>query len=168
MSRCPAPGKCWCVLRRPAFATATCTTTTVPIPRACPVVLGHESAGVVESVGRDVRYVKPGDHVITCFSAFCGHCEHCLTGRMEPLRGAGNAAPARRAPRISQSGERARTVCQPGLLRRVHARARTRGRQSTAGHALRTGGADRLRRRLTGVGAVIHTAKVRARRKPLP
>ncbi|MGH6955066.1 MAG: alcohol dehydrogenase catalytic domain-containing protein, partial [Caulobacteraceae bacterium] len=37
-----------------------------------PAVLGHESAGVVEQVGSEVRTVKPGDHVITCLSAFCG------------------------------------------------------------------------------------------------
>ena len=42
-------------------------------PYRLPVVLGHESAGIVEQVGMDVTYVKPGDHVITCLSAFCGH-----------------------------------------------------------------------------------------------
>src|SRR5215469_4780804 len=47
-----------------------------------PVVLGHESSGVVEAVGSEVRSVKPGDHVITCLSAFCGRCEYCLGGRM--------------------------------------------------------------------------------------
>jgi len=46
-----------------------------------PAVLGHESAGVVEQVGSEVRYVAPGDHVITCLSVFCGHCEFCLSGR---------------------------------------------------------------------------------------
>ena len=51
-------------------------------PTPLPSVLGHESAGVVESVGEDVTYVKPGDHVITCLSVFCGHCEFCLTGHM--------------------------------------------------------------------------------------
>ncbi|MCY4655738.1 MAG: alcohol dehydrogenase catalytic domain-containing protein, partial [Gammaproteobacteria bacterium] len=51
-------------------------------PYFLPCILGHESAGVVEQVGRDVTYVKPGDHVITCLSAFCGHCEYCLTGHM--------------------------------------------------------------------------------------
>ena len=42
---------------------------------AVPAVLGHESAGVVEAVGSMVDYVQPGDHVITCLAAFCGHCE---------------------------------------------------------------------------------------------
>jgi S-(hydroxymethyl)glutathione dehydrogenase/alcohol dehydrogenase len=46
-----------------------------------PTVLGHESAGVVEAVGAGVRHVQPGDHVITCLSVFCGHCESCLSGR---------------------------------------------------------------------------------------
>jgi S-(hydroxymethyl)glutathione dehydrogenase/alcohol dehydrogenase len=51
-------------------------------PTVLPAVLGHESAGIVEQVGSEVRTVKPGDHVITCLSAFCGHCEYCLTGHM--------------------------------------------------------------------------------------
>lgn len=51
-------------------------------PYPCPAVLGHESAGVVEAVGSMVSYVQPGDHVITCLSAFCGHCEQCLSGHM--------------------------------------------------------------------------------------
>ncbi|WP_321916106.1 MULTISPECIES: Zn-dependent alcohol dehydrogenase [unclassified Paraburkholderia] len=49
-------------------------------PFAVPAVLGHEAAGVVEQVGSEVRTVKPGDHVVTCLSAYCGHCEHCVTG----------------------------------------------------------------------------------------
>ncbi|HLF71676.1 MAG TPA: Zn-dependent alcohol dehydrogenase [Dehalococcoidia bacterium] len=47
---------------------------------AMPAVLGHEGAGIVEAVGDQVTYVKPGDHVIVCISAFCGHCERCLSG----------------------------------------------------------------------------------------
>jgi S-(hydroxymethyl)glutathione dehydrogenase / alcohol dehydrogenase len=51
-------------------------------PYPLPAVLGHESAGVVEQVGSEVRTVKPGDHVITCLSAYCGHCDQCLTGHL--------------------------------------------------------------------------------------
>ena len=51
-------------------------------PHSLPAVLGHESAGIVEAVGSEVRTVKVGDHVITCLSAYCGHCEVCLTGHM--------------------------------------------------------------------------------------
>ena len=49
-----------------------------PFPLPC--VLGHEAAAVVEAVGEDVTYVKPGDHVITCLSVFCGECAQCATG----------------------------------------------------------------------------------------
>src|ERR1700742_4402238 len=51
-------------------------------PYPMPAVLGHESAGVVEAIGEEVRTVKVGDHVITCLSAFCGHCEHCLSDHL--------------------------------------------------------------------------------------
>ena len=51
-------------------------------PTPVPVVLGHEAAGVVEAVGEDVTYLKPGDHVISCLSVFCGQCEMCLSGHM--------------------------------------------------------------------------------------
>ena len=50
-------------------------------PHPLPVVLGHESAGIVEEVGSEVTYVEPGDHVITCLSVFCGTCENCMQGR---------------------------------------------------------------------------------------
>jgi S-(hydroxymethyl)glutathione dehydrogenase/alcohol dehydrogenase len=50
-------------------------------PYPTPAVLGHESAGIVEAVGSDVTYVKPGDHVITCLSVFCGQCDYCISGR---------------------------------------------------------------------------------------
>lgn len=52
-------------------------------PHPLPVVLGHESAGVVEAVGDEVTYVKKGDHVITCLSVFCGTCENCVQGRTQ-------------------------------------------------------------------------------------
>src|SRR5260370_19688290 len=49
-----------------------------PIPVPC--ILGHESSAVVEAVGDGVSYVKPGDHVITFLSVFCGTCPQWLTG----------------------------------------------------------------------------------------
>jgi S-(hydroxymethyl)glutathione dehydrogenase/alcohol dehydrogenase len=49
-------------------------------PHPLPTVPGHEVAGVVEAVGADVTYLKPGDHVIGCLSVFCGACAQCTTG----------------------------------------------------------------------------------------
>jgi aryl-alcohol dehydrogenase len=41
-----------------------------------PVILGHESAGIIQSVGKSVRNVQPGDHVILTYQS-CGNCRNC-------------------------------------------------------------------------------------------
>jgi S-(hydroxymethyl)mycothiol dehydrogenase len=46
-----------------------------------PFLLGHEAAGIVESVGPDVRDVAPGDFVILNWRAVCGTCRSCRRGR---------------------------------------------------------------------------------------
>ena len=46
-----------------------------------PFLLGHEAAGVVESVGDGVTNVKPGDYVVLNWRAVCGHCRSCLKGK---------------------------------------------------------------------------------------
>ena len=46
-----------------------------------PTVLGHEGAGVVETVGAGVSSVAPGDHVVTLFSPQCRECVHCRDER---------------------------------------------------------------------------------------
>jgi S-(hydroxymethyl)glutathione dehydrogenase/alcohol dehydrogenase len=74
-------------------------------PHPTPVILGHEAAGVVEKVGSDVNYVKPGDHVITCLSVFCGHCEHCLTGHMARCENPELQRPADQEPRLHKESK---------------------------------------------------------------
>ena len=46
-----------------------------------PVVLGHEGAGIVVEVGEGVTSVKPGDHVIPLYTAECGECLFCKSGK---------------------------------------------------------------------------------------
>jgi S-(hydroxymethyl)mycothiol dehydrogenase len=46
-----------------------------------PFLLGHEAAGIVESVGDGVTNVKPGDYVILNWRAVCGNCRSCRRGR---------------------------------------------------------------------------------------
>ncbi|MGN6751191.1 MAG: S-(hydroxymethyl)mycothiol dehydrogenase [Intrasporangium sp.] len=46
-----------------------------------PFLLGHEAAGIVESVGSDVTDVKPGDFVILNWRAVCGQCRACAKGQ---------------------------------------------------------------------------------------
>lgn len=124
-----------------------------------PTVLGHESSGVVEKVGVEVRYVKPGDHVITCLSVFCGHCEFCTTGRPfscenpetgreegEPPRLAQNGAPMTQFYNLSSFAEQ--------MLIHEHALVKIRtdmplDRAALIGCAV-----------TTGFGAVINTARV--------
>jgi len=45
-----------------------------------PAVLGHEGAGVVEEIGKKVRSVKHGDHVVLSYQS-CGRCQSCRKGR---------------------------------------------------------------------------------------
>ncbi len=71
-------------------------------PHALPAVPGHEAAGIVEAVGSEVRTVKVGDAVVTCLSAFCGHCEFCVTGRMALCLGGDTRRAPGSEPRLSR------------------------------------------------------------------
>jgi Zn-dependent alcohol dehydrogenase len=51
--------------------------THVPVP----IVLGDEGAGIVEQVGPGVGRLRPGDHVILSWAPTCGRCHYCVTGR---------------------------------------------------------------------------------------
>ena len=46
-----------------------------------PAVLGHEGGGIVEEVGAGVTSVRPGDHVIPLYTAECGVCKFCTSGK---------------------------------------------------------------------------------------
>ncbi|WP_369058615.1 Zn-dependent alcohol dehydrogenase [Caulobacter sp. 73W] len=128
-----------------------------------PAVLGHESAGVVEAVGSEVRTVKVGDHVITCLSAFCGHCEHCLTGHMslcvspETRRGKEDEPRLYRedlaAPRMNQF----LNLSSFAEYMLVHEHACTSIRKDMPLDRACLIGCSVM----TGVGAVIHTSTVR-------
>ena len=74
-------------------------------PYPTPTVLGHESAGVVEAVGADVTHVAPGDHVITCLSAFCGQCDWCVTGRPHLCTQTAIRRRPDQPPRLSRDGQ---------------------------------------------------------------
>ena len=128
-------------------------------PGQLPVVLGHESAGIVEQVGDQVNYVQPGDHVITCLSVFCGHCEHCLTGHMSLCQEPEVRRGPEDEPRLSKSGGRLGQFANLGsfaeqMLVHEHSVVKIREDMPLDRAALIGCGVT------TGVGAVIHTAAV--------
>src|SRR5271167_124746 len=50
-------------------------------PRPTPMALGHEAAGIVETLGEGVGDLTPGDHVVLVFVPSCGRCGPCAAGR---------------------------------------------------------------------------------------
>ncbi|MEC9331977.1 MAG: zinc-dependent alcohol dehydrogenase family protein [Verrucomicrobiota bacterium] len=50
-------------------------------PRPVPMVMGHEAAGIVRDVGSGVKDLKPDDHVVFSFVPCCGGCSMCAVGR---------------------------------------------------------------------------------------
>ncbi|MAS11508.1 S-(hydroxymethyl)glutathione dehydrogenase/class III alcohol dehydrogenase [Endozoicomonas sp. G2_2] len=80
-----APPKAGEVLVR-IVATGVCHTDAFTLSGADPEgffprVLGHEGGGVVEEVGEGVTSVSPGDHVIPLYTAECGECKFCKSGK---------------------------------------------------------------------------------------
>jgi alcohol dehydrogenase len=134
-------------------------------PRPVPMALGHEAAAVVVEIGAGVDDLAPGDHVVLVFVASCGRCEPCATGRpalCEPAAAANAAGTllsgARRLTRrgkpvhhhlgVSAFADHA-TVSRRSLVKI--------DRQVPLDHAALFGCAV-----LTGVGAVVNTARVTA------
>jgi Zn-dependent alcohol dehydrogenase len=50
-------------------------------PRVMPMVMGHEASGIVREAGRGVRELSPGDHVVFSFVPSCRRCVPCVSGR---------------------------------------------------------------------------------------
>lgn len=129
-------------------------------PHALPVALGHESAGIVEQVGSEVRTVKPGDHVITCLSVYCGHCEACLTGRLSLCVSTETERDESGQQRLTQNGKPMHQYLNLSsfaeqMLVHEHACVAIRPDMPLDRAALIGCGV------MTGVGAAIHTSNVR-------
>jgi alcohol dehydrogenase len=134
-------------------------------PRPMPMALGHEAAGVVEELGEGVTDLKRGDHVVLVFVPSCGHCLPCAEGRpalCEPgaaANGAGTLLGGSR--RLRRNGE----IVNHHLGCSAFAEYATVSRRSAVkidpelplDEAALFGCAV-----LTGVGAVVNTAQVRA------
>ncbi len=121
-----------------------------------PFLLGHEGAGVVESVGDGVTNVKAGDHVILAWRAPCGTCRFCLAGKPHLCAASLNATTKMHA---EADGAELNPVLGIGTFcthTLVHAKqcipvdpALPKGQMSLIGCGV-----------MTGVGAALYTAKV--------
>ena len=134
-------------------------------PRPMPMALGHEAAGVVEHLGDGVQDLAVGDHVVLVFVPSCGHCHPCAEGRpalCEPGAAANSAGTllngARRLMRDGQTINH-HLGCSAFATHAVVSRrsAIKIDRELPLEHAALFGCAV-----LTGVGAVVNTAQVRA------
>jgi alcohol dehydrogenase len=134
-------------------------------PRPTPMVLGHEAAGVVEEVGAGVDDLVRGDHVVMVFVPSCGHCLPCAEGRpalCEPGAAANTAGTllsgARRLHRSGSDVHHHLGVSAFADHATVSRRSLVKvDRDLPLDQAALFGCAV-----LTGVGAVINTAKVPA------
>jgi S-(hydroxymethyl)glutathione dehydrogenase/alcohol dehydrogenase len=130
-------------------------------PLPLPLVLGHEAAGVVERVGSNVTYVRPGDHVATCASSFCGACRWCQRGELHHCEDKGRSRPAGQTPRLSRAGVPVEPFVGLGAFAEellVHERTLVRlpdGMPLDKASLLGCAG-------ITGLGAVRHAAGVRS------
>lgn len=128
-------------------------------PFPMPFIPGHESSGVVEAVGEDVTYVKPGDHVVTCLSVFCGACSQCLSGHPNLCEGTDIKLPPGKARRFTLKGDvvhQFANLSSFAELMLVHENALVKIDPDVALDKASLVGCGVL----TGFGAVIHAAKV--------
>lgn len=161
----PGPGEVLVAIRAAGLCHSDLSVINGDRPRPLPMALGHEAAGVVEALGEGVTDLAIGDHVVMVFMPSCGHCDPCAEGR-----------PA---------------LCEPGAAANGRGELLTGGRRlhhdgETLNHHLGCSAfADRavVSRRslvkidpalsfaeaalfgcavLTGVGAVVNTARIRA------
>ena len=121
-----------------------------------PTVLGHEAAGVVEAVGSEVRHFRPGDHVISCLSVFCGHCEYCTTGRPFSCQNPEVSRAQDEEPRLGNGVSQFYNLSAFAEMMLVHEHALVKIRNDMPFDRAALIGCGVT----TGFGAVINTAKI--------
>lgn len=77
----PGPGEVLVAIKAAGLCHSDLSVINGDRPRPMPMALGHEAAGVVEALGTGVGDLAVGDHVVMVFMPSCGHCDPCAGGR---------------------------------------------------------------------------------------
>ena len=77
----PGPGEVLVAIKAAGLCHSDLSVINGDRPRPLPMALGHEAAGVVEAIGVGVDDLEIGDHVVMVFMPSCGHCNPCAEGR---------------------------------------------------------------------------------------
>ena len=77
----PGPGEVRVAIKAAGLCHSDLSVINGARPRPLPMALGHEAAGVVEALGDGVTDLNIGDHVVMVFMPSCGHCDPCAGGR---------------------------------------------------------------------------------------
>lgn len=77
----PGPGEILVQIKAAGLCHSDLSVINGDRPRPMPMALGHEAAGIVEELGAGVTDLKVGDHVVLVFVPSCGHCMPCAEGR---------------------------------------------------------------------------------------
>lgn len=133
-------------------------------PRKLPTVVGHEGAGVVVELGSDVHDINVGDHVVTSFVSSCGNCRYCSDARPHLC----TVSTASRANGTLPSGRR-HLVCDDGSELNHYSGLSVYAQYATVDQSAVVAIDKRVPLEvaslfgcavMTGVGAVVNTAKV--------
>ena len=161
----PGPGEVLVAIKAAGLCHSDLSVINGDRPRPLPMALGHEAAGVVEAIGVGVDDLEIGDHVVMVFMPSCGHCNPCAEGRpalCEPgaaANGKGELLTKRRALSLNDqpinhhlgvSAFADRAVVSRRSLVKID-------KDLPFEHAALFGCAV-----LTGVGAVVNTAQIKA------
>jgi alcohol dehydrogenase len=161
----PGPGELLVKIKAAGLCHSDLSVINGDRPRPIPMVLGHEAAGIVEECGPGVTDLKPGDQIVLVFIPSCGTCIPCLEGRpalCEPGARANIAGTllcgARRLTVRNQPAYHHIGVSGFAEYAVVSRRSAVKVDSSLPAHEAALFGCAVL----TGVGAVVNTAKVPA------
>lgn len=133
-------------------------------PRGLPLVMGHEASGIVRDVGPGVQDFKADDHVVFSFVPICGQCTPCMSGRAVLCE---NGAKANAEGALLRGGRRFKNGKKQALNHHLGVSAFTQHTVAAQESLVKVDSSLALEKAslfgcavMTGVGAVMNTAKV--------